>query len=297
MQFLAYIILYPLLYLVSLLPFRVLYLLSDGLYILIYRIIGYRKGTVRKNLLLALPELDVAERLKIEKKFYRHFCDSLVEMIKTITVPVTEIQKRFVIENPEAIKEMESRGKGVAFLCAHYCSYEWMLVMNRQLTTHKGFGIYKTIRNKYFDRLVKKLRGRFDAQLIDTRRIIPAMRDHRRKGILGFYGFLSDQSPKLTSTIYWGKFFDMEVPVHVGAEILAKKLDLNILFVKSSKTGRGRYKARFIPFDGNPKDLPNYEISDMFMRMLEDDIREAPEYYLWTHKRFKHRKNDPPAIN
>jgi KDO2-lipid IV(A) lauroyltransferase len=251
---------------------------------------------VRKNLWLALPHLSVAERRKVEKKFYRHFCDTLLEMVKTITVSVAEIQKRFDIVNPEAINEIEARGKGVVFICGHYCSYEWMLVMNRQLTTHKGFGIYKTIRNKYFDRLVKKLRGRFDAELIDTRRIIPAMRDHKRKGIMGFYGFLSDQSPKLTSTIYWGNFFDMEVPMHVGAEILAKKLDLNILFVKSSKTGRGRYRAQFIPFEGNPKDMPNYLISDMFMKMLEDDIKEAPEYYLWTHKRFKHRKNDPPAI-
>ncbi|WP_363317253.1 lysophospholipid acyltransferase family protein, partial [Flavobacterium sp.] len=289
------IIIYPFFYLISLLPFRVLYFLSDGLYILLYRIIGYRKKTVRENLWLALPHLSVKERRIIERKFYHHFCDTLVEMVKTITVPVKEIQKRFVIENPEAIKETEERGKGIAFLCGHFCSYEWMLVMNKQLTTHKGFGIYKTIRNKYFDKLVRKLRSRFDGELIDTRRIIPAMRDHKRKGILGFYGFLSDQSPKLSSTIYWGNFFDMEVPVHVGAEILAKKLDLNIMLVKSTKTGRGRYNARFIPFEGNPKDIPNYEISDMFLKMLENDIRETPEFYLWTHKRFKHRKNDPPA--
>jgi len=296
MQLLGYILIYPFFWFVSILPFRILYFLSDVLWVIVYRIIGYRKKTVRQNLLLALPHLNDAERKAIEKKFYSHFCDTLLEMIKSMSISEKEMKKRFVLENMELVHEYEARGKSVALICAHYGSYEWLLIMNKYLTTHKGFGIYKIVRNKYFDALVKKIRNKFDAQLIDTKHIIPAMRDHRRKGILGYYGFLSDQSPKLDSAIYWTNLFDMEVPVHVGAEMLAKKLDLNIMFVKGQKIKRGYYKATFIGLDKAPKEYPNYEITDMFLRLMEDQIREAPEYYLWTHKRFKHRRNDPPVL-
>ena len=296
MHLLGYILIYPFFWFISILPFRILYFLSDILYIIVYRIAGYRKKTVRLNLALALPHLSDAERKVIEKKFFHHFCDTLFEMIKTMSISEKEMKKRFVLENIELVHEYEARGKGVALICAHYGSYEWLLIMNKYLSTHKGFGIYKTVRNKYFDALVKKIRNKFDAKLIDTKHIIPAMRDHRRKGILGYYGFLSDQSPKLDSAIYWTNLFNMEVPVHVGAEMLAKKLDLNIMFIKGAKIKRGYYKATFIGLDKAPKEYPNYEITDMFLRLMEEQIHEVPEYYLWTHKRFKHRRNDPPAF-
>ncbi|OIQ20141.1 MAG: lipid A biosynthesis acyltransferase [Flavobacterium sp. MedPE-SWcel] len=297
MHLLAYILLFPLFYFISILPFRVLYFLSDIIYLLIYRVVGYRKKVVRKNLELALPHLSFAERKKIEKKFFKHFCDTLVEMVKTMTISEKEMKKRFVFDNIELVKEFEDKGKSIALICGHYASYEWLLVMNKSLTTHKGFGIYKTIRNEYFDKLVRKIRGRFDGELIDTKSTIPAMLRHKRDRVLGYYGFLSDQSPKLKSAIYWTNLFGMEVPVHVGAEMLAKKLDMNIMFVKGTKIKRGYYKATFIPYNGNPKEVPNYEITDMFIDLLEQQILEAPEYYLWTHKRFKHRKNDPAPIN
>ena len=296
MQLVAYILLYPLFYIISILPFRILYFLSDILYLIIYRIVGYRKETVRKNLELTLPHLSLTERRKIERKFYHHFCDTLLEMVKTMTISEKEIKKRFVFENIELVKEFEEKGKSIALICGHYASYEWLLVMNKYLTTHKGFGVYKTIRNKYFDKLVRKIRGRFHGELIDTRSTIPVMRNNKRNGILAYYGFLSDQSPKLQSAVYWTDFFGMEVPVHVGAEILAKKLDMNVMFVKGSKIKRGYYSAKFIPFNGDPIDVPNFEITDEFIRLLELQILEAPEYYLWTHKRFKHRRNDPAPI-
>ena len=296
MQLLAYILLYPLLYFLSILPFRVLYFLSDCAYVLVYRIIAYRKSTVRLNMALALPHLSPEERKKIEKKFYHHFCDGFVEMVKTMTISEKEINKRFVFENIELANEWEAKGKSIALLIAHYGSYEWLLAMNKHLTTHRGYGIYKKINNKYFDDLVKKIRGRFDAELIDTKETIGVIKDNQKKGKLGFYGFISDQSPTIWKVNYWGTFFGMEVPVHTGAEMLAKKLDMNIMFVKGEKVRRGYYKATFIPFNQDPREVPNYEITDMFLRFTEQQILEEPAYYLWTHKRFKHRKNDPPVI-
>lgn len=295
MQLIAYILAYPILWLISILPFRVLYFFSDCIYVLIYRIVGYRKKTVNQNLRLCLPNLTDAEYKAIEKKFYHHFCDNFLEMIKTMTISEKEMNKRFVFENIEVLHEYEKKGKSIAIMCAHYSSYEWLLVMNRYLINHKGFGIYKRLGNPYFDRLVRKIRGRVGAELIDTKESVPIMLNNRRNGILGVYGFISDQSPKIYRVPYWGKFFGMEVPVHGGAEMLAKKLDMNVIYVKGQKLSRGHYKATFIPFEGNPKEVPNFGLTDIFLRLLEEWITENPEYYLWTHKRFKHRRNDPPG--
>ncbi|MNJ98069.1 Lipid A biosynthesis lauroyl acyltransferase [compost metagenome] len=295
MHLLAYILIYPIFWLISILPFRVLYFFSDITYYLVYYIVRYRRKTVKENLKLTLRHLNDEERKVIEKKFYHHFCDTLFEMLKTITISEAEVKKRFIFENIELVREFEEKGKSVALICSHYGSYEWLLIMNKYLTTHIGFGIYKKIRNKYFDRLVKKIRGKSNAQLISAKESVSIMIQNKRKGILGYYGFISDQSPKLSSAIYWSNLFGMEVPVHVGAEILSKKLDMNIMFVKGAKIKRGYYSAKFIPYEGNPKEVPNYEITDCFLRLMETQILEAPEYYLWTHKRFKHRKNDPPV--
>lgn len=288
MQFLAYIVSYPVIWFFSVLPFPLLYFFSDITYILLYKIGGYRIKTVRKNMAIALPHLSAKERLAVEKKFYRHFCDSFFEMAKTLTISEKELKKRFVFENVEVLKELELKNRSVALICAHYASYEWLLVMNKYLTTHKGVGIYKKIRNKHFDKLVRRIRGRFNAELVDTKSTIGYLRDNERKGILGYYGFISDQSPKIDRATYWTKFFGVEVPVHVGAEMLAKKFGMNILYVKGEKVKRGHYKATFIPMAENPKEIPNFEITDKFLRLLEKQILEAPEYYLWTHKRFKH---------
>jgi KDO2-lipid IV(A) lauroyltransferase len=296
MQLLAFIVIYPILYLISLLPFRLLYFFSDVIYVLIYHVIGYRKSTVRLNMALALPHLSFKERKEVEKKFYHHFCDSFLEMIKTLTISEKEIKKRFVFENIELVKEFEDKGKSIVLICAHYGSYEWLLTMNMYLTTHKGFGVYKKLANKYFDKLVRDIRGKFDAELVDTKQTIPLMRENQKKGVLAYYGFISDQSPKIYRVPYWGRLFGMEVPVQTGAEMLAKKMDMNVMFVKGGKIKRGYYKAEFIPFEGDPKTTPNFEITDRFLSLLEQQIIEHPEYYLWTHKRFKHRRNDPPVI-
>lgn len=292
MQLLAYALAYPILRLISILPFPVLYFLSDIVYLLLYRIGGYRKSTVRKNLSLALPHLTKEERRQIERKSYSHFCDTFFEMAKSLSITDKQIRERFTFTNFDLAHEYEAKGKSVVLLIGHYGSYEWLLSMNMYFKTFRGFGIYKAIRNKYFNELVKKIRRRFGAELVGTKSIIPAMRRHRREGVHGFYGFISDQSPKQQSIIYYGKFFGVEVPMQVGGEILAKKLDMNVIFARVDKTARGYYKCTFVPLEGSPKDYPNFEVTDWFMKLLEDQIREKPEYYLWTHKRFKHRKID-----
>lgn len=287
MQLLLFLIIYPFLWLISILPFRILYFFSDLTYVLVYKIIGYRKKTVRENLALALPHLSDKERLIIERKFFHHFCDGFFEMIKTMTISTKEMDKRFKFTNLELYLELESKQKSIAIMCAHYASYEWLVSMNRHIN-FRGYGIYKKIANKYFDKLVQDIRGKYDAYLIDTKNSIRVMSDNKKAGILGVYGFASDQSPKLGKAFHWNTFMGIEVPVHTGAEMMVKKMDMNVLFVKGEKLKRGYYQATFVPMADNPKEVPNYEITDMFFRMVEQQILEKPEYYLWTHKRWKH---------
>ncbi len=289
MQFLLYILLYPILWCISILPFRMLYLVSDGVYVLTYYIIGYRKKTVRENLALALPNLSKKERLIIEKKSFRHMCDVFLEMIKTLTISKIEMDKRYVFNNLEIYSDLEKKGKSIALLCAHYASYEWAVSMNRKIT-FEGYAVYKKINNRYFDKLVRDIRSKFKATLITTKETIPVIAANFRNNKLGLYGLISDQSPKLGTFFHWNKFMGIEVPIHTGGEMLAKKYDLNVIFLRTKKVKRGYYEATFEVISENANEVPNYEITDKFLTLVEQQIYEQPEFYLWSHKRWKHRK-------
>lgn len=289
MRFIVYLIAYPFLWCISMLPFRLLYLFSDFVYLIVYYLIGYRKKTVRENLALALPNLSEKERLAIEKKSFRHLCDMFLEMIKTMTISNKEISKRFVFTNMEVYKNLEAQEKSIAMMLAHYASYEWVISMNAYVN-FSAFAIYKKIANPYFDKLVRNIRSRFKANLITTKETIPVIIKNNQKKELSIYGFASDQSPRISSAYHWQKFMGVEVPVHTGAEMLSKKYDMNVIFLKVKKVKRGYYQASFEVLSDNAKEVPNYEITDQFLKLVEQQILEAPEYYLWTHKRWKHKR-------
>lgn len=289
MQLLIFILTFPFLWIISILPFRFFYWFSDFIYLIVYHIIGYRKKTVKYNLALALPHLSFEERLVIEKKSYHHLCDMFLEMIKTMTISSAEMNRRFVVTNIELVKEYEKKGKSAILLASHYASWEWLLSINEK-TKFKGIGVYKKIANKYFDKLLRDIRSKYNAELVETNKAIPLMAENQKNGILSMYGLASDQSPKLNRAFHWDTFMGVEVPVHTGAEMLAKKYDLNVLFVKVKKVKRGFYEATFVPITDNPNSFPDFEITNIFLREVEKQILEAPEYYFWTHKRWKHRK-------
>jgi Kdo2-lipid IVA lauroyltransferase/acyltransferase len=272
------------------LPFRLLYLFSDIVYFFVYHIIGYRKKTVRQNLAIALPELTNQERLIIEKKFYHHMCDMFLEMIKTMNISKKEICKRFVFKNIDMYKEIEKQGKSVAIICSHYASYEWIISMN-YYSDFVSYGIYKQLKNPYFDKLVHKIRSRFNAKLITTKQTVPTIINNNKNDVLALYGFASDQSPKAKGAMHWSKFMGIEVPVHVGAEMLSKRYNMNLIYLNTKKVKRGHYEATLELLSDNPKDVPNFELTDQYLKLLEEQIYEAPEYYLWTHKRWKYRRD------
>ena len=289
MQFLIFILAFPLLWLISILPFQIFYWLSDLIYILVYHIVGYRKKTVRANLALALPHLSDKERLEIEKKSYHHLCDMFLEMVKTMTISSEEMNKRFTITNLEVIKEYEKKGKSIMLIASHYASWEWLITLNQKLS-FKGVAVYKQLANKYFDKLVRDIRSKYNTELVPTSKTIPLISDNQKNNIKCVYGLASDQSPKADRIFHWESFMGVEVPVHTGPEMLSKKYDMTVVFAKVKKIKRGYYELTIVPLSDNPKSVPDFGITHKYIKEVEKQILEAPEYYFWTHKRWKHRR-------
>jgi len=292
MQFLAYVIIYPFLWIISILPFRLLYAFSDGLFILVYHIIGYRKKVVKANLRLVFPKKSEKEIQTIAKKFYHHLCDLILESIKSMTISETEMKKRFVFTNVDELKKFEDQNKSIVLMCAHYANFEWIFVLQRHIN-FKGYGIYKRLENKYFDRLIKRIRARYNTYLITTKETISVLTQAKQNGELTINGFISDQTPKIYKAFHWNDFMGIKVPVHTGAEMLAKKLDMSVVFFAVKKIKRGYYETTFKTLAENPHDFKDYEITDAFLGLVEQQIYDAPEYYLWTHKRWKHKDSVP----
>lgn len=289
MQLLVFIIAYPFLWIVSILPFPIFYFLSDCVYLLIYHVIGYRKKVVRANLALALPHLTAKERLQIEKKSYHHLCDMFLEMVKTMTISSAEMNKRFVVTNLEVMTDLEKKGKSIMLIASHYASWEWLLSFNQKVSI-KGIGVYKKLANKHFDKLVRDIRSKYNTELVPTNQTIPLIANNQRNNIQCIYGLASDQSPKADRIFHWQSFMGVEVPVHTGPEILAKKYDMNVVFAKVKKIKRGYYELTIVPLSENAKSVPDFEITEAYIKEVEKQIAEAPEYYFWTHKRWKHRR-------
>lgn len=289
MQRFTYFITFFLLGSISILPFRLLYILSDFMYYIVYYVIRYRKKTVRKNLVLALPHLSKKERLVIQKKYYQHFCDMFFEMIKTMTISDVEISKRFAFTNLEVYKELERKEKSIVVMCAHYASYEWLTIFEKYAAL-EFYVIYKKIKNPHFDKLVHNIRKRFRAVPITTKETIPVIIGNNKKGKRSLYGFVCDQSPKKNSANHWTHFMGIETPVYVGPEMLSRRYDMNVLFLKTKKVKRGHYESSFEILSGDTIKLPNYEITNRYIKLVEKQIYEAPEYYLWSHNRWKHTR-------
>ncbi|MEX0359468.1 MAG: lysophospholipid acyltransferase family protein [Allomuricauda sp.] len=292
MQLVVFILVYPLLWLVSRLPFKALYFLSDGVYVILYRLVGYRKKVVRANLALVFPNKSELERKTIEKKFYKHLCDMFLEMIKTMGISNEQLQKRFTFTNPEVLHQLEEKELSVMLMFPHYASWEWVIALDQHIAS-KGYAIYQKIGNKYFDKLIRDIRQKFGTTLISTKDTKEIVANNKEQGQLSMYGILSDQSPMIKKTHLWTPFMGVTVPAHTGAELLCKKLNLPAVYLKVTKLKRGHYQGSFKVLSENPEKLPEFELTKAFLKEVEASIYEAPEFYFWTHKRWKHKDKVP----
>ena len=291
MNLLVYIILYPLIWIISKSSFRLIYLFSDFLYLILYHVISYRKKLVRKNLALALPEKTFLERKIIEKKYYKHLSDLFLESFKSLNISEVDIKKRYSFKNIELLDELYKKKKNIILMGGHYASWEWFFIIDR-LTDYRINAIYKKLSNKYFDSLIKKIRSKYNGNLISTKNTFKEILKNTKLKGLNIYGFASDQSPKKNKATYWNNFLNNFVPFHTGAEIIAKKYDMAVVYMNVEKVKRGYYLASFKLITDKPKKYKDFKITEDFIKLLENQIFKAPEYYTWTHNRFKHRKTN-----
>ncbi|WP_149275741.1 lysophospholipid acyltransferase family protein [Pareuzebyella sediminis] len=291
MQLLVFILAYPLLWLISILPQPLLYAFSDFVFFIVYHVVGYRKNVVRENLELVFPQKSKKEIDTLQKSFFRHMCDMFIEMVKTMNLSKAEVEKRYAIQNIEEIKEIE-KTKSIIILCAHYANWEWNVSINNYVES-KGYAVYQKIGNVYFDRWVRKVRAKWNTTLLTQKQVVKTAILNQKNEVRSTYGMVSDQSPQKHLAYYWTDFMGVTVPVIGGGEILARKLDLAVFFLKVSKVKRGYYQAELIPITYAGATTEAHEITDKFLRLVEQQISEKPEHYLWTHRRWKHR-NDVP---
>jgi len=297
MKVLGFYIVYSIIWLLALLPLKVLYVFSDLIYILIYYVFKYRKKVVYDNLQHAFPEKNKNEIIKIARGFYRHFSDLIIETIKIIHFSKDQIDRRIKYKNAELFDRLFEEGKSVVLISGHYGNWEWTVNFPPKVR-HKSLPVYKPLSNERFDRLINKIRGKFieygEAVPMKNvyKKVIEAESNHEK--IIMY--FLSDQTaPKNYDS--WIEFFHRETPFYTGPEKIAKKFGHAVVFMNIDKIKRGQYEVEFTPLFDDPANTAGLEITRRHVAVLENYIRQKPELWLWSHRRWKHQKENSKSSN
>lgn len=270
-------------------PFKLMYFISDGLYPVLYYVVRYRRKIVRKNLTECFPEKSPEEIKRIEKKFYRNFIDNMLETAKMGAMSTEEMSRHMTFPNVEEVNKVLRSGKSVALYLGHYGNWEWISSMPIHL--EKGVvtaQIYHKLSNEAMDRLMLENRAAHGATNVEMNRTARFIMELRAKHQESIIGFIADQSPRRADIHYFLPFLNHRTPVITGTEKIAKHYKFDVWFVHTKKVKRGFYEARFVKMHDHPETLPDFALTDIYYRMLEDMIKEQPELYLWTHNRFKY---------
>lgn len=284
-------IVYFIFYLFSLLPFWALYLISDFLYFLIYYIIGYRKAVVVENLKRSFPEKTDEERMGIAKRFYRYFPDLLVESIKMCTISRRQVLKRIELINPEEVFRHLEKGKFVLGVTAHYGNWE-LGIHSLSLMLENEYPaliVYKPLNNDTANNIYNKVRSRFGAQMIPMKQILRHI--VRMKNSPHVSVFVADQTPTYQDSDYFIDFLNQDTLVYTGVGRIAKMTNQPIVYCQiGRKEQRGRYFCKFTTLVEDTNDMDIHEITQIHNKFTEDIIRQKPEYWLWTHRRWKRKR-------
>lgn len=284
-------VLYGFVWLFSLLPLGVLYLFSDLCYVVLYYVVGYRRKVVRMNLEHSFPEKSAAERKGIEKRFYRHLCDMFVESYRMWHMSREEMERRCVFHNKEAIQHYLDEGRSVIVVLGHYGNWEWMASYGLNMSPGVDFfTLYKPLHSPLLDRMMREIRSRFGAKPVPKNDVLRAVVGNRREGRLFLAAFIGDQTPNKDNLNFWTDFLNQDTPVLVGTEKVARKFDLPVVSLRTRKVKRGYYEVDIFDLCGEPNRLESGELTRMHTGALEKYIRETPELWLWSHRRWKHKR-------
>lgn len=292
---LYYYIVFSCWYLLSLLPLAVLYFFSDLLYFPLYYCVRYRRRIVRMNLAASFPEKSEEEIIDIEKRYYHFFCDCFVETVKLLSISKEQLKRRMTFGGvDEIVDALEAEDKNFCFVyLGHYCNWEWIASLPYWMPDHVLCGqIYHPLYSKVFNKLFLDLRNHFGGKCIpmkETLRHIVELKRAKQKTIIGF---ISDQSPKWSSIHHWTPFLHRETPVFTGTERIGKQVDALIFYTDVKRVKRGYYHCEFKRLVEDAKATPDYELTSRYAQLLEGMIREMPQYWLWSHNRWKRTKEE-----
>lgn len=274
-------------YLLSLLPFWLLYLVADILYVLLYHVVGYRKRVVFENLQNAFPEKTEEERRQIAKKFYRFLPELIVEAIKMRSISAKEVEKRIVIYQKEELERHFRAGKGVVGVTAHYANWELGIHRLSLLTDNPVLIIYKPLHNQAVDTVYNAIRSRFGAIMVPMKQTLRKIVAYREQPHVSM--FVADQTPTHRDSDYFIPFLNQETLVYTGAEKIAKMTNFPVVFCQIDRISRGHYCCTFTTLVENPADVPGHGITDIHNKFTEAIIRQKPEWWLWSHRRWKRK--------
>ena len=286
-------VLYAVVVAVSLLPFRVLYIISDLLYLIVCHAVGYRRKVIRKNLRRSFPEKSEAELRGIEHAFYHYFCDYIVETVKLASISRREMRRRMVFRGMEHISRAVAEGRGVALYIGHYGNWEWITSIGLHLPEgSRGCQVYHVLESRVMDRLMLRLRSKMDTDSVPMAETLRRLLKMRQQGVCPVVGFISDQSPIIYNVPYWTTFLNQETPFINGSERIARKFDYIAVYLDVRVVRRGHYEVTLLPIADHCAALPENAVTQRYAELLENNIRRQPAYWLWSYNRWKRSHAD-----
>jgi len=281
---LYYLVILP----VSKLPYPVLYFLSDVLFVVFYYVLGYRMKVIAGNIDRSFPDLSRPEKKAIVRNFYRHFCDLIVESLKVFSITEQQVKQRFIVRNPELLNNYFDQGRSVILAGGHFNNWELFAVAIDQPLKHQAVAVYKPLTNAYFDQLMRVSRGKYGLKMIPISIVKKEFEKSREE--LAVFILATDQSPGKKTKAYWMNFLNQETAVLFGTEKYATEYNYPVVYGCINKLKRGHYEVVFELVHDQPADTPYGFITEAHTRLLERDILRKPEFWLWSHRRWKHKK-------
>jgi len=295
MKRIDYYLLYGVAYALSLLPFWLLYLLSDGVYLAVFYVIRYRRKLVRKNLTTSLPAIGEADIRQTERAFYHWLCDYMVETLKLLSISDRQLLKHIEFRGVEQLEECFDRGQNCAAILGHYCNWEWLsatgLAFKRYPQAVMGL-VYHPLYNEASDSLFVDLRSAHGGVCVPKNDILRHLITYKRENRRTLFGYISDQSPKWENMHLWLDFLHHDTPVFTGAERIMQKMNDAVFYVDMERPRRGHYVCTFRLITAEAAKEPEYEITRRFFDMLQTSIYRQPAFYLWTHNRWKRGREE-----
>ena len=270
-------------------PYWLLYLKSDGYYFLVYHLLRYRRKVVRQNLLQSFPDKDVSEIKRIERRFYQNLCDLFVEAPKMLRMKANGYQNRITYTNPELVRSLYEQGKNVFYAIPHSGNWEWFGKMIPDLTQHQCLAVYKRVENPVFEKLMLYIRTCDSSlEMVESNSVLRRLAQLR--GCTNAVLMMADQTSHGLASDFWTEFLHQDTCWFTGIERIAKKLDYAIVFVDMKRQGRGRYVVKFELVTDSPKETADGEIMERYVRCVERFIEANPDNWLWSHRRWKHQR-------